>query len=72
GTISGELADRRSGNHRSDGFALLYGPGVAKGQQSEGHLLDIAPTILKYFGLNAPADFDGRPLAGFFSSAHEA
>ena len=61
GTISGELPDPRSGNHRAEGFALCHGPGITQGGRSEGHLLDIAPTILSFYGHDIPALFDGRP-----------
>lgn len=60
GTVSGKLPDPRTGNHRAEGFALLYGPGVTKDQESEGHLLDIAPTILDFYGHDLPDSFDGR------------
>lgn len=61
GNIAGRLPDRRSGNHRAEGFALLYGPGMPTGQESAGHLLDIAPTILSFFGVDVPRSLDGRP-----------
>jgi predicted AlkP superfamily phosphohydrolase/phosphomutase len=61
GTISGKLPDPRSGNHRAEGFALLYGPDIAKRKRTEGHLLDIAPTILSFYGHDLPETFDGRP-----------
>jgi predicted AlkP superfamily phosphohydrolase/phosphomutase len=61
GTISGKLPDPRSGNHRAEGFALLYGPDIAKRKRAEGHLLDIAPTILSFYGHDVPGSFDGRP-----------
>jgi len=67
GSISGKLPDTRSGNHRSEGFALLYGPDVTKGRESEGHLLDIAPTILSFYGHDLPNSFDGRPWTHIFS-----
>jgi predicted AlkP superfamily phosphohydrolase/phosphomutase len=62
GTINGNLPDPRSGNHRPEGFAIFYGPGITKGQVSQGHITDIAPTILKYFGLTPPSTIDGRNL----------
>ena len=67
GTVSGKLPDPRSGNHRSEGFALLYGPGVTKGRESKGHLLDIAPTILSFYGDDLPSSLDGRPWTNIFS-----
>jgi predicted AlkP superfamily phosphohydrolase/phosphomutase len=63
GRIDGKLPDPRSGNHKPQGFAIFHGPGIKKQRASEGRILDIAPTILNYFGLKAPDDFDGRPLA---------
>jgi predicted AlkP superfamily phosphohydrolase/phosphomutase len=67
GAVRGDLPDRRSGNHRAEGFALFYGPGIAKGQESEGHLLDIAPTILNFYGQDLPSSFDGRPWTKILS-----
>ena len=67
GSISGKLPDPRSGNHRAEGFALLYGPGIAKRKRSEGHLLDIAPTLLSFYGRDLPGSFDGRPWESIFS-----
>jgi predicted AlkP superfamily phosphohydrolase/phosphomutase len=61
GNIAGKLPDPRSGNHRAEGFALLYGPDIAKRKRAEGHLLDIAPTILSFYGHDLPGSFDGRP-----------
>ena len=63
GTVSGKLPDARSGNHRPEGFAILYGPGIKKGAESEGHLLDIAPSILSFYGHELPKHLDGRPWA---------
>jgi predicted AlkP superfamily phosphohydrolase/phosphomutase len=60
GTVKGVLPDPRSGNHRSEGFALLYGPEIPKGQRSEGHLLDIAPSVLRFYGDTPAASFDGH------------
>jgi predicted AlkP superfamily phosphohydrolase/phosphomutase len=64
GQMNGCAADHRSGNHRPEGFALFCGPGVKKAQTSQGHITDIAPTILKYFGLTPPATMAGRDLLG--------
>ncbi len=67
GSITGNLPDLRSGNHEPQGFAIFYGPGIPKQHVSEAHIVDIAPTILKYFGLNPSCHLDGRPLAGVIS-----
>jgi predicted AlkP superfamily phosphohydrolase/phosphomutase len=67
GTINGDLPDPRSGNHQPQGFAIFYGPGIKNNQVSEGHIVDIAPTVLKYFGLKPSSDIDGRPWTDIFS-----
>jgi predicted AlkP superfamily phosphohydrolase/phosphomutase len=64
--VNGAL-DMRAGNHRPEGFAVFYGRGVRHGQFSQGHIVDLAPTVLTYFGLTPPADMDGRALPGIFS-----
>lgn len=63
----GDSPDPRAGNHRPRGFALLSGPGIGKGRVADGHILDIAPTALKNFGLTPPCDIDGRPWNDIFS-----
>jgi len=30
--------------------------------KSDPSIMDIAPTVLKYFGVQVPADIDGKPL----------
>ena len=69
--IRGNLPDARSGNHNPHGFALFYGPGVGGGQASEGHIMDIAPTTLSYFGLKPPTYMDGKTLGGTISFAYK-
>jgi len=56
-----------SGDH--GGFDYLTVPGVlisnrtlTADRQGTASILDIAPTVLKYFGLAVPADIDGKPL----------
>jgi predicted AlkP superfamily phosphohydrolase/phosphomutase len=67
GTISGRSLDARSGNHHARGFAIFYGHKIGNRKTSEGRIVDIAPTILNLFGINAPPEFDGRPLTEVFS-----
>jgi predicted AlkP superfamily phosphohydrolase/phosphomutase len=52
--------DPRSGNHRPDGFAIVCGAGVSVDGAETGHLLDLAPTVLACFGLQAGPDMPGR------------
>ncbi len=55
-----------SGNHRPNAFVLGYGAGVASGAGAQGgHIVDIAPTVFAALGVDPPAQFEGRALAGF-------
>jgi predicted AlkP superfamily phosphohydrolase/phosphomutase len=73
GTVgSGALhsADNDTGpddaNHAEEGIFILSGPGVPAGKAwPTRQLMDIAPTILSLFNLDAPEDMQGRafPLA---------
>ena len=50
-----------TGNHRPNAFALLAGPALRAGTSlPDGHILDIAPTILAMLGVDGPAHFEGR------------
>jgi predicted AlkP superfamily phosphohydrolase/phosphomutase len=62
GRRNGDSPDARSGNHRPEGFAIFYRPGMNNDYLSSGHIVDIAPTILNYFGLKPPATIDGHNL----------
>jgi predicted AlkP superfamily phosphohydrolase/phosphomutase len=72
GTIEGTSPDPRQGNHRPEGFAVVYGTAIRKGYVAEGHILDIAPTVLDCFGLEPASSMDGRPWTGLFGSQSEA
>jgi arylsulfatase A-like enzyme len=42
---------------------IIYGPGIPIGQSYETRsLIDIAPTVLSYLGIDQPASFRGKPL----------
>jgi predicted AlkP superfamily phosphohydrolase/phosphomutase len=53
-----------SGDHGS--FDYKATPGVLitnrRATSNETRIIDIAPTVLKYFGVTIPADVDGKPL----------
>lgn len=50
-------------NHAQDGMVILAGGGQPGAGRVEGmRLLDIAPTILRLFDLEVPADIQGRAL----------
>lgn len=60
-----------SGGHRLEGVLIAAGPRMASGVRVQGaRLLDIAPTVLYYFGDEIPEDFDGRVVEGIFDPAH--
>ena len=61
GEVSGASPDPRPGTHAGPGFVLMHGPGVAAGQAlDDGHILDLAPTILERLGVAPPEHMTGR------------
>lgn len=49
-----------TGNHRAAAFVLARGPAFASGiSLVNGHILDIAPTVLTILGVDLPARFEG-------------
>ena len=58
-----------SGSHERapDGFVLAYGRRVAKGNLPRASVLDIAPTVLYYFGLPIARDLDGYARTDIFN-----
>jgi len=56
------MPDGRSGNHRPEGFLLAAGPGILPGTVAKADILDLAPTIYHWLGLNPPAHMR-QPLA---------
>jgi len=49
-------------NHAQDAMFLLAGPGVNAGRITPIDILDVAPTLLKLYGLPIPAGMQGRAL----------
>lgn len=50
-----------TGNHRATAFVLAAGNGVRQGTPiADGHIIDIAPTILGLLGVDLPAALEGR------------
>ncbi len=58
-----ELVPYYVGNHAPAAFFVARGPGLPAGRVAEGgHVLDLAPTILDWFGLAPTPAMDGRAL----------
>jgi predicted AlkP superfamily phosphohydrolase/phosphomutase len=61
----GPLPFRDTGGHRPEGFLIAYGDGIAAdGTLEQGHVIDLAPTILSRMGLSPPAHMEGKALLG--------
>jgi predicted AlkP superfamily phosphohydrolase/phosphomutase len=52
-------------HHDPEGIYLLAGPGVPAGGGPRASVMDIAPTVLAFYGVPAPADLEGKPLWDF-------
>jgi predicted AlkP superfamily phosphohydrolase/phosphomutase len=53
-----------SGDHGGYDFATTAGVLISnrRASRAEASIVDIAPTVLKFFGLQIPAELDGKPL----------
>jgi predicted AlkP superfamily phosphohydrolase/phosphomutase len=61
-------------NHAEDGIFLFRPPGagIPGGRRIEGlRITDVAPTILRLFGLPVPHDMEGAPLTWFFADSSD-
>lgn len=61
GVIEGVNLDPRPGTHSTQGFLIVGGPGIQDGAQGHGHLVDVAPTVLRLLRVTGH-DLDGSPL----------
>ncbi|CAN5800265.1 hypothetical protein BH18ACI5_BH18ACI5_13530 [soil metagenome] len=63
-----------SGTHdrAPDGFLLALGAAVEPGRHQRGSIVDVAPTILYFFGLPVARDMDGFARADLFTPAFTA
>jgi predicted AlkP superfamily phosphohydrolase/phosphomutase len=60
-----------SGDHRMHGVMMGRGPELRRGAEIEGaRIIDYAPTILHSFGVEVPADMDGRVLEEAFTEEY--
>jgi predicted AlkP superfamily phosphohydrolase/phosphomutase len=63
GVLVEDMSGIKPSEHTERGFAIAAGPSVRAGQtELEGHVVDLAPTILHMHGQPIPDDFDGGPL----------
>ena len=69
GRASSPAPGELTGVHRYDGVLLMMGRAFKSGVTIHGaRIIDLAPTILSFFGLPIPDDMDGRVLIESFSS----
>ena len=55
--------------HSARGFLILHGPGVAPGVRvTDAGFLDVAPTVMKAAGIEAPATVEGKVIPGMTRS----
>jgi predicted AlkP superfamily phosphohydrolase/phosphomutase len=66
-----KAADKYIGFHTHDGLCLAKGPSISRGRLEGASIMDVAPTVLHYFGLPVPERVDGSPLSSIFSEASE-
>jgi len=55
-----------------DGFLLAYGSEVQPGHHQRGSIVDVAPTVLYFFGLPVGRDMDGFARADLFARSFTA
>jgi predicted AlkP superfamily phosphohydrolase/phosphomutase len=59
-----ELIPYYTGNHKPNAFMIMSGGGIIPGSSISGaSILDIAPTVLRFFELPVPAHMDGSILS---------
>jgi predicted AlkP superfamily phosphohydrolase/phosphomutase len=52
-------------HHSHDGIYLVAGPGIQPGPGAPRSIFDVAPTVLRFYGIAPPADAEGRTLHDF-------
>ncbi len=58
-SVFGPPPDFETGMHRQDGLYIVWGPEVEGRSPGHQHIQDVAPTILRQFGVPVPTDMDG-------------
>jgi predicted AlkP superfamily phosphohydrolase/phosphomutase len=66
--VEGRYRGLRTGDHRSDGLAMVVGPGIEPGAVPDPiPIEDLSPTLLAWLGVDWPG-VDGRPVARWVGS----
>lgn len=61
--LFGEAMILKTGDHRENGVFLAAGPKFSKNKTlKDSNIIDIAPTVLKFFGIKLPKDMDGKVI----------
>lgn len=60
-----------SGTHNLDGLFVAQGPAIRAGTRLDAGLMDIAPTVLHYYGLPIPSEADGTVLRELFEAGSD-
>lgn len=55
--------------HYPEGVVVLAGAGMKKDTKIEADLIDVAPTLYSWLGMEVPAEVDGKPMLGAFMRA---
>jgi len=63
--VERQVTSWTSGNH-PDGIVLLHGPDVRATDLPRQSLLDVMPTVLRYFDCQVPTDVDGTAIEAAF------
>lgn len=70
GTVEGQNAYIRTGDHSPEGWFTLAGPGIEPGEVPEPvSVMDFHPTLCRLLGLDAPSS-DGSPISALLAEEH--
>jgi predicted AlkP superfamily phosphohydrolase/phosphomutase len=62
GTVTGALAETRTGDHWHDGLLMAQGPPFRRGDVAGIRTEDLAPTVLDFLGVPSPSSFEGKSV----------
>jgi len=61
--VFGEAMILKTGDHRENGVFLATGPEFSENKTLKDlNIIDIAPTVLEFFGIKPPRDMDGKAI----------